>query len=105
MALEDDFPADVALKLKKELEDFSAYCYYDPRKRRIVYYDPKKAMEVYMSLQIGEMNRHKWLESERAHKDLGESALLDWDRKFAPNFCGFWRKTHQFIPVKTLVKS
>ena len=53
-----------------------------------------------MSFQILEMERYKWIESQKASHDLGESALLDWDRKYAPDFCKFWRMTHEFVPVK-----
>jgi len=28
--------------------------------------------------QLEEMDRHKWIESEKAGRDLGEEALLEW---------------------------
>ena len=39
-----------------------------------------------------EILRHKWIESEKAGKDIGfEKALLDWIRKHREN----WRKTRK----------
>jgi len=36
--------------------------------------------------QIRQMNIHKWLESEKSGRDLGEDAVLDWIEKHARNF-------------------
>ena len=35
-----------------------------------------------------EILRHKWIESEKAQRDLGAEAALDWIRKYAAQ----WRK-------------
>ncbi|MCH2204742.1 MAG: hypothetical protein MK132_02575 [Lentisphaerales bacterium] len=32
--------------------------------------------------QIQEMDRHKWIESEKAGCDLGQKAMLDWAENF-----------------------
>lgn len=38
--------------------------------------------------QFEEMLKHKWIESEKAGKDLGEAAFVDWINKYAEQ----WRK-------------
>jgi hypothetical protein len=32
----------------------------------------------FIALEIEEMRRHKWIQSEKAGRDLGPEALLDW---------------------------
>lgn len=32
----------------------------------------------YLDLEMQEMRRHKWIESEKAGHDLGADALIDW---------------------------
>ncbi len=32
----------------------------------------------YLALQREEILRHKWIESEKAGRDLGQDAVLDW---------------------------
>lgn len=98
--LEDDFPPDVVSFLKKELEDHKGKCYYDGKIHRVKYHDSEVAMKVYMRYQRKEMKSHKWIESQKAGRDLGEEAFFDWDRTYAIDFCRFWRKTHEFVPVK-----
>lgn len=36
---------------------------------------------------LREAQRHKWIESQKCGKDLGESALTDWYRRYWPIFC------------------
>ncbi len=43
-------------------------------------------------LQIQEILKHKWIESEKAGKDLGNQAILDWIHKYAANFRDYWEK-------------
>ena len=43
-------------------------------------------IEQLIQLEIDEMNRHKWLESEKAGRDLGDDALLDWIEKHEDKF-------------------
>jgi len=38
--------------------------------------------------QVREMEKHKWIESEKAGLDLGKEAVLDWITKYAET----WRK-------------
>ena len=37
-------------------------------------------------LQLREIERHKWIESEKAGRDLGEDAVFDWIRQHAVSF-------------------
>ncbi len=101
--LEDDFPLDTVEWLKQELGRFSGECHYDSNIKRIVFNNDRDAMKAYMYFQSREMEKYKWVESEKAHKDLGEKALLDWDRKYATSFSEFWKKTHKFIPKESVV--
>lgn len=41
----------------------------------------------YLRLQEKEINRHKWIESEKAGKDLGHEAAIDWILRYADKFC------------------
>jgi hypothetical protein len=36
---------------------------------------------------LQEAERHKWIESQKCGKDLGDSALTDWYRRYWPIFC------------------
>ncbi len=40
----------------------------------------------YLKLQSLEIERHKWIESEKAGKDLGMDAVIDWILKYADVF-------------------
>jgi hypothetical protein len=40
----------------------------------------------FITLQIQEIDRHKWIESQKAGRDLGEEAVYDWVRKYAADF-------------------
>ena len=39
-----------------------------------------------VSRQLEEMAKHKWIESEKAGRDLGEQAMLDWIDKYLEKF-------------------
>ena len=51
----------------------------DPTAR---YYDLRSFNE----LQLREIERHKWIESEKAGRDLGQEAVFDWIRRHAVAF-------------------
>jgi hypothetical protein len=36
---------------------------------------------------LREAQRHKWIESQKCGKDLGDSALTEWYRRYWPIFC------------------
>ena len=52
-------------------------------------------MKQYMADQIKEIEIHKWLESEKANRDLGEEAVKDWIEKYAVEFRERWEKEHK----------
>ncbi|MEJ2717801.1 MAG: hypothetical protein P8182_11780 [Deltaproteobacteria bacterium] len=43
-------------------------------------------LEEYLKLQNFEIERHKWIESEKAGKDLGIEAVIDWILRYADQF-------------------
>ncbi len=40
----------------------------------------------FITLQVQEIDRYKWIESQKAGRDLGEDAVFDWVRKYAEDF-------------------
>jgi hypothetical protein len=40
----------------------------------------------YARLEREEMQRHKWIASEKAGRDLGQAALMEWIEKHAAAF-------------------
>ena len=49
-------------------------------------------MKKFMSDQIKEVEIHKWIESEKANRDLGEEAIKDWIEKHAADFRKKWEE-------------
>ena len=49
-------------------------------------------LKQYMADQIKEIELYKWLESEKANRDLGEEAVKDWIEKHAAEFRERWEK-------------
>ena len=92
------FSKEIAEMVKEELENNVGKCYYDDSKKKIVYNSVQDAMQVYNLQQIEKIEKHKWLESEKVHKDLGASVTLEWVAKFSGEFRDYWRITHLFIP-------
>ena len=43
-------------------------------------------LKQFNDMQIHEIDVHKWIESEKAGRDLGTSAVLDWIRRYARAF-------------------
>ncbi len=43
-------------------------------------------MTDFLKAEIEEMKKHKWIESEKAGRDLGRSAIQDWIKKYAVIF-------------------
>jgi hypothetical protein len=46
----------------------------------------------YLEIQSGEIERHKWIESEKAGKDLGLDAAIDWIMRYADVFSDGYEK-------------
>ncbi|MEJ5347993.1 MAG: hypothetical protein WHS46_04810 [Desulfosoma sp.] len=42
--------------------------------------------EDYIRLQLQEIQKHKWIESEKAGRDLGQDAVFDWIEQYAEDF-------------------
>jgi len=40
----------------------------------------------YVHLQMEEINRHKWIESQKVGYDLGDNAVYDWVDRYAAQF-------------------
>ena len=43
-------------------------------------------LQEYLDSQTREIERHKWIESEKAGRDLGVDAVIDWIQKYADAF-------------------
>jgi hypothetical protein len=43
----------------------------------------------YLDLQRSEIERHKWIESEKVGRDLGVEAVIDWIMKYAHLFSDY----------------
>jgi hypothetical protein len=43
-------------------------------------------LKEYLEIQRREIERHKWIESEKAGRDLGMDAAIDWILKYADVF-------------------
>lgn len=43
-------------------------------------------LKEYLEIQRQEIDRHKWIESEKAGKDLGMDAAIDWILRYADAF-------------------
>jgi hypothetical protein len=100
MPIEDHFDPMTAVRMNEELARFAGICHYDEEQKKIIYHNDKLAMETYLALQREEMERHKWLESEKSCHDVGNKAVADWVNKYSAQFSRYWRRTHAYIPAK-----
>ncbi len=57
-----------------------------------------------MERQRKEMNKHRWLESEKAHCDLGKDAYIDWIKRYAAQWRA-WYDEHADDPDDELQPS
>ena len=55
----------------------------DEQPRRSVYEEARREAE-----------RHKWIESERQGRDLGDLAIREWYRRYWPHYCRHRRLEH-----------
>lgn len=55
----------------------------------------------YLSCQREEILKHKWIESEKASRDLGSEAVFDWITRFAAQ----WRAIYEHEQEKKLMGS
>jgi hypothetical protein len=98
MPIQNDYDPATAARLQDELWRFSGECWYDESLKRIVYRSAEAALRAYLVFQREEMDRHKWIESEKASRDLRDRSLADWVRRHSMAFSCYWRKTHVFVP-------
>jgi hypothetical protein len=101
MPIEEDFDQQTAAHMRDELSQFAGMCHYDEARKKIVYHNEQYAMKAYLAIQRGEIERHKWIESEKCRHDLGCEALADWICKFSDKFAHYWRRTHAYIPPES----
>jgi hypothetical protein len=50
-------------------------------------------LKTFLLHQKEEIEKYKWIESQKAGKDLGEQAIMEWVAKFAEKY----RKEYEFI--------
>ncbi|MFA7691334.1 MAG: hypothetical protein GX117_07200 [Candidatus Hydrogenedentes bacterium] len=53
-----------------------------------------RRMQCMLHDQRETISRHKWIESEKARKDLGRAAAADWVVKYAPVWRIQWEGSH-----------
>jgi hypothetical protein len=51
-----------------------------------MWFGNKMDTKEYLQIQAQEIERHKWIESEKAGRDLGMEAVIDWILKYADLF-------------------
>lgn len=44
--------------------------------------------------QLSELDKHKWIESEKAQHDLGQTCICDWINTHAAKFREQWESEH-----------
>ena len=52
----------------------------------------RSTWEMIHYLQLQEILKHKWIESEKAGVDLGNQAVMEWIEKYAADFRCYWEK-------------
>lgn len=52
-------------------------------------------MKEFLDAQRVEIERHKWIESEKAGHDLGEAAVQDWINRYAKTFREAYENEHR----------
>jgi len=60
-------------------------------------------LKEFIDLQVEEIKKHRWIQSERAGRDLSLEAEHEWIRKYAALFRDFIEKTYG--PVNSSCKN
>ncbi|MBM3289376.1 MAG: hypothetical protein FJY92_04420 [Candidatus Hydrogenedentes bacterium] len=76
------FERGTDVTVDEALSDWDANCAARWREER---------QRAYMAEQRAEIERHKWIESEKAGRDLGRDAVLDW----IANNAAAWRNWYE----------
>jgi len=92
-----DFGSGIAEKILEEIDKSNGKCFYDSNIKKVVYYNLQDAFCTYMKMQVQEAEKHRWIESEKAHADLGNAVETGWVVKYGKDFRNYWRKTHSFV--------
>ncbi len=51
-------------------------------------------LRAYLFAQLEEIQKYKWIESERLGHDIGfERAMMEWNDRFGKDFRGHWIQT------------
>jgi hypothetical protein len=72
------------VSFEEALQDWTAHHAAEWRRAR---------QEASMALQRQEIQRHKWIESEKAQRDLGGAAVMDWIRNHAAGWRDAFEKS------------
>ena len=58
----------------------------------------------FLTAEIEEIKRFRWIESEKAEHDVGKDAELEWVSLFAVSFREWWDCSHHCMFFKTCKK-
>ena len=53
-----------------------------------------------MERQQEEMKKHRWIESEKAKRDLGSTAYIDWIKKYAAQWRAWYEREVEGLEVE-----
>jgi hypothetical protein len=57
----------------------------------------KETLQHYIQDQLAEIMKYKWIESEKAGKDIGaDRAAMEWIDKYSDSYREYWRGLHGF---------
>ncbi len=59
-------------------------------------------MKSYCLKQVEEAKRYKWIQSQKAGRDLGDAAVHEWVRKFAPQFRKEYNEVYNAMVSKVI---
>jgi|GEM_PF-5435108 len=95
----DDFEDGEEVKfLVNERWSAGDKAHYEHWRKIMVYHNKEEAHRAYAEFQRLAMQRHRWVESQKSGKDVGElNAAKDWLGKYGSGFRDFWRRTHNYF--------
>ncbi|HOK39516.1 MAG TPA: hypothetical protein PLD27_00555 [bacterium] len=58
----------------------------------------KELFKKYIEAQINEIEKYKWIESEKHGYDIGRNrAAYEWITKYSKSFRDYWFKTYKLV--------